>query len=120
MYYNVKTCVKYKRTLSNSFTSDIGLKLGDPSLPLIFMLFVNDLIDNIDSNLSDIFTVNELKLFLILFADDQVLFVKFSETLQSMLNDVENYCIQRGLKLMYQRKKQVDIPSMYFTYIKQQ
>ena len=46
------------------------------------MLFVNDIIENINSHLEDIFTLNEIKVFLILYADDQVAFAKSPETLQ--------------------------------------
>ena len=83
----------------------IGLKQGDPSSPLLFMFFVNDIMDNINSNLRNIFTINELKLFLILFADDQVLFATSPETLQSLLTDLENYCQLWGLKINTDKTK---------------
>ena len=46
------------------------------------MLFVNDIIENINSVLEDIFTLSEIKLFLILYADDQ----ESPETLQKNIN----------------------------------
>ena len=88
MYSTVKLCIKYNSSFSQIFDSYIGLKQGDPSSPLLFMLFVNDIANNINSDLDDIFTTNDLKLFLILFADDQVLFAKSPKTLQSMLTDL--------------------------------
>ena len=36
------------------------------------MMFINDLIDNMNSNLENVFTTNELVLFMILYADDAV------------------------------------------------
>ena len=39
------------------------------------MLFVNDIIDNINADLGNIFTLNQMKLFLILYADDQVVYL---------------------------------------------
>ena len=43
--------------------------------------------------------VNEMKLFLILYADDQVLFSISPDSLQSMLADIEAYCDKWGLKM---------------------
>ena len=53
-----------------------GLKQGDRSSPLLFMLFINDIVQNINTNLDDIFTIGELQLFLLLYADDAVVFAK--------------------------------------------
>ena len=92
MYSTVKLCIKYNSSFSQYFDSYIGLKQGVPSLPLLFMLFVNDIVNNINSDLNDIFTTNDIKLFLILFANDQVVFSKSPQTLQSILRDTENYC----------------------------
>ena len=105
MYLTVKSCVRYKSSFSEFFSSSIGLKQGDPSSPLLFMLFVDDIIENINSDLEDIFTLNEIKLFLILYADDQVAFVKSPETLQKILTDIENYCNMWGLKINTQKTK---------------
>ena len=48
--------------------------------------------DNISSNLGDIFTTDELVLFMILYADNAVVFAKSKETLQSLLHDIELFC----------------------------
>ena len=69
------------------------------------MLFVNDIVNNINSDLNDVFTINELKLFLILFADDQVVFAKSPHTLQLMLNDIENYSERWRLKIKTAKTK---------------
>ena len=92
MYSTVKLCIKYNSSFSQFLDSYIGLKQGDPSSSLLFMLLVNDIANNINSDFDDIFTTNDLKLFLILFANDQALYAKSPQTLQKMLTDSENYC----------------------------
>jgi hypothetical protein len=99
MYTVVRSCVRYNFQLSGFFDSNIGLKQGDPSSPLLVMLFVNDVVENINANLEGIFTVNQLKLFILLYADDQAIFATSPETIQSILNNIENYCTTWGLKI---------------------
>ena len=105
MYLTVKSCVRYKLSYSEFFSSSIGLKQEDPSLPLLFMLFVYDIVDNINSDLENIFTLNEIKLFLVMYADDQVVFARSPETLQQMLKDIETYCQTWGLKIHTSKMK---------------
>ena len=105
MYVSVRLCIKYDNTFSQFFDSHIGLKQGDPSFPILFMLFVNDMIESINSNLNGIFTTNEIKLFLILFADGQVVFAKSPQALQSLLADIENYCTTWGIKININKTK---------------
>ena len=105
MYTVVKSCVKYGSNTSRFFNSYNGLKQGDPSLPLLFMLFINDIVQNINTNLDDIFTIDELQLFLLLYADDAVVFAKSPEVLQLILNDIESYCTLWGLKINTRKTK---------------
>ena len=105
MYDVVRACIRYKSLHSRFFNSYTGLKQGDPSSPLLFMMFINDLIDNMNSNLENVFTTNELVLFMILYADDAVVFAKSKETLQSLLHDIELYCGIWGLKVNTKKTK---------------
>ena len=52
MYSVVRSCVRFKSAKSRFFTSYNGLKQGDPSSPLLFMLFINDIIQNIHVGLN--------------------------------------------------------------------
>jgi hypothetical protein len=76
MYKTVKSCVSYKNSYSEYFSSNIGLKQGDPSSSLLFMLFVNDITQYVNSDHDG----------------SQV-------SLQLMLNDVVNYYNIWGLKI---------------------
>ena len=85
MYSTVRSIIKHNRQTSNTITSNLGVKQGDPSSSLLFMMFVNNIITSINTDLDGIFSTEELKLFLVLFAVDQVLFPTSPTTLQSML-----------------------------------
>ena len=105
MYNVVKSCVRYKSKTSNFIDSKVGVKQGDASSSLMFLFFVNDILNHIDTNIDGIFTVNEVKLFMLLFADDAVLFAETPQALQSMLDDLEQYCNEWGLKININKTK---------------
>ena len=105
MYSVVKSCIRYHSSYSDFITSNISLKQGDPSFPLMFMRFINDITLNINSNIDSIFTIDELQIYLLLYADDAVVFVKSPEKLQSILKDVEAYCTTWGLKINTSKTK---------------
>ena len=69
------------------------------------MFFVNDLSLNINTDLDDIFTMNEIKYILLLYADDQALFATSPTALQSMINDLVNNWDTWGLTINTQKTK---------------
>ena len=105
MYSVVRSVVKHKQETSYSIDIQLGVEQGDPSSSLLFMLFVNYIIDNINTNLDGIFTINEIKFFLIMFADDQVLFATSPIALQAMLTEIESYCNTWKLKININKTK---------------
>ena len=78
------------------------------------MMFVNDIVTSINTELDGIFTIGELKYSLSFFSDYQVLFSTSPTTLQTILNDIETYSNVCGLKinvakskvLIFEKKKQ--------------
>lgn len=102
MYSTVRAIIKHNRQTSNEINSNSGVKQEDSSSSLLCMMFVNDIVSSINTDLNGIFSTEDMKLFLVLFADDQVL---FSTSLQSMLNDIESYCTAYGLKINVAKTK---------------
>ena len=105
IYTVVKSCVRYRSNTSRFFNSYNGLKQGVPSSPLLFMLFINDIKQNINTDLNNSFTIDEMRLFLLLYADDAVVFTKSPEVLQMILNDIESYCTLWSLKINTRKTK---------------
>jgi hypothetical protein len=66
MYTVEKCCVRFKNIYSEFFKCDIGPKQGDRNSPLLFVLFVSDIIQNINTDIDDIFSLNEQKEILII------------------------------------------------------
>jgi len=99
MFSVVKSVIKHQGSTSDPISSYMGVKQVDASSALLFTMFVNDITEHINTNIEGIFTLNEMKLFLILYADDQVLFSTSPDSLQSMLADIEAYCDRWGLKI---------------------
>ena len=117
MYKVVRSCIRFKSTLSGFLNSNIGLKQGDPSSPLMFMLFINDIVQHINSDINDIFTIDECQLFMLLYADDAVVFAKSPDALQSILKDLERYCATWGLNINISKTKVMIFEnSRYHTY----
>ena len=92
MYKSVKACIKYNNKFSDFMKSDSGLKQGDPLSPILFMFFINDIITCIDTHAEDTISVDDVVLFMLLYADDAVIFAQSAESLQNMLNDIQDYC----------------------------
>ena len=114
LYENAKSCITVNNNVSDFFQVNIGVRQGENLSPVIFALFLNDMnaymsdymsglssVSNAarESNLDDD-TVNVfLKLFLLLYADDTVIFAETPEKLQDGLNAVKSYCDLWNLKL---------------------
>ena len=78
IYLDVKSCVKGMSSLSEFFKSDLGLLQGEVLSPFLFSLFINDpelyLKQNMDAGL----TLDQLSIYLLMFADDAVIYFRFN------------------------------------------
>lgn len=105
MYSTVKSFVRYNSTNSNFINSNIGVKQGDPASSILCLFFLNDIVNNVNTDINGIMNIGDIQLFLLLFADDAVLFAHDPNSLQSMLNDIEEYSNTWGLRLNASKTK---------------
>ena len=92
MYSEVKSCVRHLNTLSDLFDCDVGLMQGEICSPILFSLFISDIETSLHDNVDAGITLEQLSLYLILFADDMVIFSDTPEGLQLSLNRLQRYC----------------------------
>ena len=88
----VKSRVKHNNLLSESLTCKIGVRHGESLSPFLFSMDLNDLESELATKGVDGINIGMLNRYLLLYADDIVLFGKTPEDLQHALTILENYC----------------------------
>jgi len=91
MYADVKCTVKTCEGFTSFFKSSVGVKQGEVLSPLLFNLYINDMLD-IFTDRSDPVDVCDRKLNALLYADDLILLSESEAGLQTCLNQLHSYC----------------------------
>ena len=99
MYKGITSCVSVNGYTSSPFAIQRGVRQGENLSPILFALYINDLETYLKANgcnpinldFDDRIT-NYIKLLLILYADDTVVFADNELSLQKALDGLENYC----------------------------
>jgi hypothetical protein len=106
MYDNVKSKVKVLNNLSEDFVCHLGVRQGECLSPFLFCMYLNDLEETLILNgVEGIDITMNMKLCVLLYADDIVLFSKTAEGLQNSLNVLSEYCIRWKLTVNVQKTK---------------
>ena len=106
VYKRAKLSVRLNGTLTQSFSSNIGVLHGEILSPLLFAFFLNDFEPflakkypgipadpDINRNNSDDDELDAfLKLYVLLYADDSILLAESANALQDALNALQEYC----------------------------
>lgn len=92
MYNNIKSKVKFNNALSDDFSSQLGVRQGECLSPFLFSMYLNDLENEFIQKGVEGVDIGMLKLFLLLYADDIVIFSNTMEGLQKGLDVLEDYC----------------------------
>ena len=92
VYSTVKSQVKYNNTLNNAFFSSKGVCQGECLFPFLFSMYLNDLEAEIDIKGMEGIDIGMLKLFILLYADDIVLFGNLALEFQNSIDILEEHC----------------------------
>ena len=107
MYSSVKSRVKHNGMLGEHFDCILGVRQGECLSPLLFSLFINDIEQEFIRNGVNGLDVNMIKLFMLLYADDIVLFAESAKDLQDGLDNLSVYCQTWKVKINPRKTKVV-------------
>ena len=109
MYRNIKSRIKFNNNLSNDFSSYIGVRKGECLSPFLFSMYINDLENELMQNGVDGIDLGMLKLYLLLYADDIVIFSNTSDGLKRGLEVLSDYCQKWKLTVNTEKKTKIMI-----------
>lgn len=90
-YYSaIKCCVRTKDGLTDFFLTQRGVQQGAVMSPLLFCIYINDLCQNLPSELG--IDIGDTSLNCLMYADDLVLFSSDIYGLQELLDRLYDYC----------------------------
>ena len=75
--------------------------------PILFSLFINDIESSLQVNTLEGITLDQITIYLLLFADDVVIISDSKEGLQSSLSQLESYCKKWKLTVNVSKTKVV-------------
>ena len=105
MLISTQASVKMPDSVSRYFAMSLGIKQGDPISPTLFNIFINDLVEDINSLGFDFPDLNNVPIPLLLYADDVVLFSESPKGLQSSLDILNSYCTRWKLNVNMKKTK---------------
>ena len=113
MYENIKSRISTSEGASAFFPCLNGVRQGENLSPLLFSVYLNDLQTYLDKNhaqgitwdVENDYMFTYIKMIILLFADDTVIFATNKEDLQVALNVFENYCDQWKLTVNIAKTK---------------
>jgi hypothetical protein len=90
LYNGNQACIKINNYLTDWFDCTFGVRQGDTLSPTLFSLYINDLVNEINS-LNKGIIINDLQVSVLLYADDVVIVAENEDNLQTMLNTLSEW-----------------------------
>ena len=113
MYDNIKSCVKFNNECSTFFACKNGVRQGENLSPVLFAFYLNDLetyflsagIEPISLEYQNENILSYLKLLVLLYADDTVIFSNKECEFRNCLKAFHEYCLMWKLNVNYGKTK---------------
>ena len=105
IYKSTKCAVKYDDKLTQFFHVTKGVRQGCPLSPLLFNLYVNDLIKQIDISSKSSISLNEVNINTLMYADDLVVLAHSETELQEKMNILSTFCNEWKLEINTKKTK---------------
>ena len=105
MYNNVKSKVKFNNEKGEEFRCYTGVRQGECLSPFLFSMLINDLENELIVKGVAGLDLHFIKIYLLMYADDIVLFSETEDGLQSGLNVLHDYCQKWKLTVNTQKTK---------------
>ena len=99
MYSHVKSKVKFNNEISKGFECHLGVRQGECLSPFLFAMYVNDIETEFQLKGAEGIDIGMLKVFLVLYADDIVIFASSAQELQSNLL-LSEYCDKYIIRIL--------------------
>lgn len=98
IYTNVLCSVRLNGHYTDWFTVNSGLKQGCPLSPILFNLYINDLVSFLQSFNCGV-EIDGEKMCILLYADDVVLIASDEKELQTLLDGLSLWCKSNGMNI---------------------
>ena len=102
---DIKSRVKYRNDLSASYDCYLGVRQGECLSPFLFAMYLNDIEDEFREKGAEGLDIGLMKMFLLLYADDIIIFSESAEGLQEGLDFLHDYCNRWKLKVNVDKTK---------------
>ena len=105
MYNDLYLSVKLTAGTTPFFNSDVGVRQGCNLSPMLFNLFINDLVEYLQSDITETVRLNEYSCNCLMYADDLLLLSKSWEDLCQTMDKLGSYCVQWKLNISSKKTK---------------
>lgn len=111
LYAQVECCVKLNGHMTDWFSVTSGLKQGCVLSPILFNIFINDLVDELKT-LNVGIKIDEDLICVLLYADDVVLMAENESDLQVLLDVLSSWCSNNFLSINFEKSNIVHFRNM--------